>query len=383
MGGLRSATMAGGTPVELKPDIRLVIASFHAGGSERVCLRLANAWAAQGFCVELLLVRRKGPYLALLDPRVRILSPDASRTLRALPWIRRQLRRWPAVPALLFGFDLGVGLGAMKRLGILPVPLIYREGSLPTRNIPSSAHWRYGALIGGVDGVIAQSKVALDSLRNLGLNALPGAVIWNPVQPPGSPVDAPSRVPFARGVRFLAVGRISPEKGLLRLVRAFRHLRTSCPEAVLEIAGEGPQQTEIQAAIASLGLNGLVQMTGLATNLAELYSRADVLLLASHYEGQPNVVFEALSHGCRVAVAGGPAVAEVMETLHLSECVIAEGDFAVELAAAVQRGNDIPAARWHQALKDLAALTNPEPVSAAYLEFCLKVARAEQSGGTT
>jgi glycosyltransferase involved in cell wall biosynthesis len=373
--------MAGGAPLELKPDIRLVIASFHAGGSERVCLRLANSWAAQGLCVELLLVRRKGPYLALLDPRVRILSPDASRTLRALPWIRRQLRLWPTVPAILFGFDLGVGLGAMKRLGILPVPLIYREGSLPTRNIPASAQWGYGALIGGVDAVITQSEVALNSLRSLGLAGLPGVAIWNPVQPALSPGDAASRPAFVAGTRFLAVGRLYPEKGLLRLVNAFRHLRVTFPDAALEIAGEGPQEAEIRDAIESLGLKGIVRMIGLATNLSELYSRADVLLLPSHYEGQPNVVFEALSHGCRVVVAGGPGVAEVMATLHLSECVIADGDFAAELAAAVGRGNSLPADRWHHALKTMGALTNPELVSEAYLEFCLKVARGKQGGG--
>jgi glycosyltransferase involved in cell wall biosynthesis len=353
-----------------RPDIRLVVASLHQGGTERVCLRLANQWASEGLLVELLLVRRVGAYLPLVNSSVRVLSPDATRTLWSLPWLWSRLRLWADVPALLFGPDFGIGLGAMKRLGILKTPLIYREGSLPLYNIPANQLWKYGSCIRGVDAVIAQSTAALRSLEGLGLRNIPGTVIWNPVTAPA----AESLPPRPGTNRFAVVGRLMREKGILRLVEAFPEVLRRWPDSTLEIIGEGPLAGEIRSTVESHGLQDVVKMPGSVTDLDDLYRRIDFLVVASHYEGQPNVLLEALLYGCAAVAAGGEGVQELMTGIGLPDCLIGSGNFAAQLVLAVERAKQVPASTWNQARVSLRSRTDLKTISSAYYRACTEAA---------
>lgn len=345
-----------------------MIATLTGGGSERVCVTLANQWAAEGRQVEILLVTRTGVFLATLDPRVRIVSADKARLRHALLWLRRRLNLWPGVPALLFGFDFGVGLGALKRLGLISAPLVYREGSCPLRNISERSHWKYRVFVGGVEGVIAQSRHALASLRGLGVRYSATAVIWNPLPPrPCAVVRGPGLA--GNGPRLVAAGRLSPEKGFLRLLGAVARLRDRYPAVTLTIAGEGPQRAELEQRAESLGVRGAVSLPGFVSAPDSVFREADFFVLSSDYEGQPNALLEALQCGCRVVAAGGNGVGELLQTLGLDACWIQEADFAAGLESALRRAGALPEEQWAVARDRLHGLTDIHAVAKAYREF--------------
>ncbi|MEM6357592.1 MAG: glycosyltransferase family 4 protein [Pseudomonadota bacterium] len=118
---------------------------------------------------------------------------------------------------------------------------------------------------------------------------------------------------------FLCIGRLSPEKGHLILLRAFAALRKTHPEARLVLAGDGDMRAEIEAQIAALGLSGAVRITGWITSdqVRQELEGARTLVQASFIEGLPVVIMEAMAMRRTVIatyVAGIPELVRSGET---------------------------------------------------------------------
>lgn len=111
--------------------------------------------------------------------------------------------------------------------------------------------------------------------------------------------------PSADAPRFLYVGRLSPEKSLAVLLKAFVQVRQDLPAARLVLVGSGPQQQELADLSRSLGLADVVLFAGSMDTaaLAIEYAKASCLVLPSFSEPWGLVVNEALSSGCPVVVS--------------------------------------------------------------------------------
>ena len=92
---------------------------------------------------------------------------------------------------------------------------------------------------------------------------------------------------------FVTAGRLSPEKNQSRLIRAFATVYTQRPDARLLIVGRGPLRAQLQHEIDTLGLTGVVHLTGAYSNPFAIMAAADCFVLSSNYEGQPMVLLEA------------------------------------------------------------------------------------------
>ena len=93
---------------------------------------------------------------------------------------------------------------------------------------------------------------------------------------------------------FLTLGRLSPEKGHAKLIRAFAEIADSNPKCKLAILGDGPLREDLQSLIQSLSLESHVLLAGLRLNPFPALERADCFVFSSDYEGQGLVVLEAL-----------------------------------------------------------------------------------------
>ena len=105
--------------------------------------------------------------------------------------------------------------------------------------------------------------------------------------------------------RFLYVGRLSSEKGLEVLLRAFARVLVSAQAACLVLAGGGPQRIELELLTEALGLAASTKFVGPrdAVELGDEYLRATCLVLPSIREPWGLVVNEALAYGCPVVVS--------------------------------------------------------------------------------
>jgi teichuronic acid biosynthesis glycosyltransferase TuaC len=119
----------------------------------------------------------------------------------------------------------------------------------------------------------------------------------------------PARSSFGMNDRFVivSVGNLIELKGHHLVIEAIKQI----PDAELYIAGAGAEEASLRALADRLGLAERVKFLGLLpqTRLADLYSAADCLVLASSREGWANVLLEAMACGMPVVatkVGGTP-----------------------------------------------------------------------------
>jgi len=99
---------------------------------------------------------------------------------------------------------------------------------------------------------------------------------------------------------LIGVGRLHPVKKFDRLIVAFSSIADKHPHWSLFILGEGNERPKLEQLIFSLKLSKRVFLPGRVGSLADWYESADILTLTSENEGFPNVILEALAHGCPV-----------------------------------------------------------------------------------
>lgn len=106
---------------------------------------------------------------------------------------------------------------------------------------------------------------------------------------------------------FVTMGRLSPEKNQINLVRAFSTVVTSFPNARLFILGNGELRKELISLIQALDLQDHVWLLGHVDNPGYLLKQCDLFVLPSYYEGQPMVLLEGLTLGMKILASNIPA----------------------------------------------------------------------------
>ena len=105
----------------------------------------------------------------------------------------------------------------------------------------------------------------------------------------------------------LAIGRLDVQKGLADLLAAAERVIAQCPSWHLALAGDGPCRAWLLEQVnAQPLLEGRIHWLGPRDDVPGLLKAADVLVLASLWEGMPNVVLEAMA-------ASRPVVATAVE----------------------------------------------------------------------
>jgi glycosyltransferase involved in cell wall biosynthesis len=105
--------------------------------------------------------------------------------------------------------------------------------------------------------------------------------------------------------RFLFIGRLSVEKGLFDLLRAFGIVRDRVGDARLDLVGAGPLKEKLQTCVTELGLEDAVTFLGSKDldEIVPLFVNSVAMVLPSHSEPWGLVVNESLSYGCPVVVS--------------------------------------------------------------------------------
>jgi glycosyltransferase involved in cell wall biosynthesis len=99
---------------------------------------------------------------------------------------------------------------------------------------------------------------------------------------------------------LITVGRLLEAKGYDDLLIALDRLRRTYPKVVLAIIGAGPYLIEIEAKIKTLKLEDHVCLLGVRSDVSNLLAASDLYVSASHSEGLPVSVLEAMAAGLPV-----------------------------------------------------------------------------------
>lgn len=111
---------------------------------------------------------------------------------------------------------------------------------------------------------------------------------------------------------FLFIGRLAPEKDILRIVRAFARVHREQSETHLRIVGEGRERERITGLIATLGITDAVTLLPWTDAVGKEMVKADVFLLASLHEAYALTLVEAMAVGLPLITTDVGCVGEVV-----------------------------------------------------------------------
>lgn len=282
-------------------DIQIVLHDLPLGGTERVALRLASAWADAGHAPRLFCGSLTGAQAPLVDPRVELV--EAAPALPRGPGSRARLgralaghlSRRPADVLFIPGnFHWCVAGPVAQRLGAARPALVAQVSSPLVRAGRTGLRqslFEIGARarLRAVDALVTLSpRTTVQADRILGQ----GRATAIPL--PALNDTAPTLSP-ARGRTILAIGRLAPEKGFDVALRSFAALND--PEARLVLLGEGPEEAALRALAQTLGIADQVTFAGYVRDPRPWLARARLLLVSSWHEGFGAVIVEALGMG--------------------------------------------------------------------------------------
>jgi glycosyltransferase involved in cell wall biosynthesis len=158
---------------------------------------------------------------------------------------------------------------------------------------------------------------------------LPNALVNLPAR--FRPSDSDGR----EGLVFVSVANFRPQKDHVTLLRAFQIVVREFPSAILRLVGDGGTRAPMEHLAEDLSIADHVQFSGSVDDPSDEYSRADIFILSTHYEGQGLVLLEAMGHGLPVIATD---LASIRETIHDGvEGVLSRPADATHLAAAMLR----------------------------------------------
>ena len=339
--------------------VLVYVPHLRTGGGEISMLRLAAGLAAVGLKVDLV-VHSEATRELDVPSGVTLINLNCGGTAAAV-WRLSQLLRGRRPDWLLSAFPhtniaavVAMALAGLDSRCILsehaPLSLqIENQGSWRYRLLPPLVRWAYRR----AHAVVAVSGGVRDDLQRLLGPGVAPHVISNPVLAPDFEAEM-AQVPddpwFLDSTLqvVLSVCRLSVEKDLVTLVRAFAEVHCARPATRLVLAGEGPDRPRLMALVADLGLDGVVRLPGRTAMPLALMRHASVFVLASQYEGFGNVLVEAMACGTPVVSTDCPVgPREVLDGGRLG-ALVPVGDapaMAQAITAALVRPAPPPGAR--------------------------------------
>lgn len=297
--------------------VMVYIPHLRMGGGEISMLRLAEGLAATGLDV-CVLVHSAATRELPLPIGVSFIDLNCGGTLAAFRGLLRVLRE--ERPDWLLSAFPHTNIAAVTALALsgLETRCIITEHAPLSRQIAQQDNWRYRLLPPLVrwayrraDAVVAVSAGVREDLQLMLGTDIPSSVIHNPVLVDG--FEAEMAVlpddPWLTDGKLkvvLSVCRLSVEKDLPTLVRAFAELHRSHPETRLLLAGEGGDRARIESLVRQMGLADVVRLPGRTATPLAWMRRAAVFVLASRYEGFGNVLVEAMACGIPVVSTDCP-----------------------------------------------------------------------------
>ena len=128
--------------------------------------------------------------------------------------------------------------------------------------------------------------------------------------------------------RIIMVAGFRKQKDHATLIKAMNFLPT---DYTLDLVGEGKLQKNCECLAKELGLNSRINFLGSREDIPELYAKAGIAVLSSHYEGMPLSLFEAMAAGVPIIASSVPGIKDLTgneiilfekgDSRHLAECL--------------------------------------------------------------
>lgn len=311
--------------MQIRPLISFFLATSGHSGVDRAMQHLIPAIAQRGYPVDLLHVRKHGPYLRNPPAGVRIIDLGTSHTYSSLPAIIRYLRK--ERPQAMLSDKDRVNRTALlgQYLARVPTRLILRSGTTISIDLETRKPFErwlqrqsMGKLYAHAYNVVVPSEGAADDMsqftglsRDL-ITAVPSPIVPDSLLTETLPVpDHPwfqDRIPL-----ILSVGELCSRKDFETLLQAFAVLHRQRP-CRLMILGRGKRGDALLKLASDLHVREDFELPGFVDAAYSYMAHANLFAFTSRWEGLPFAPVEALAVGTPVVSTDCPSgPAEILQ----------------------------------------------------------------------
>ena len=269
------------------------------GGTEKVCLLLANELCNKGYEVSILSYNNGLSTIFKCNKNIKLFSLNMQNingfiTRKIKPYVRLKkfLKQYPQ--------DIIINVDIILCLYSIPMKLFYNiknigwehfnfrnNNGVKNRDIARKLAMKFA------DQIVVLTKRDLDEYTKNRKVKKPITYIYNP--------SVGNEKVFnyeKRENNILAVGRLVYSKNFIELIDIWKMIMDldNKSEWNLIICGEGEERAKIEKRIKEYGLKN-VKLTGFCSNVEEYYQKSKIMVLTSHMEGFPMVLLEAQKQG--------------------------------------------------------------------------------------
>jgi len=304
--------------------------SLKQGGVQRMMLNLANHMVAKGHCVTILLFRREGPFLELLDKRVNVIGIESDSFYFILKYLIRLLKSKSY--DLLFSATPGLNIAAIiaNMIAKVNTKVVISERSNTIKEFSGSKFgpyklsfflipilYRFANAILTVSEGVKRDLIKISFVKNEKVD-----VVYNPAFESNFQEQLDNEVNhewFQKDRKenqipvVIGAGRLHYQKNFELLIQSIVLLNKRRPVRLI-IIGEGEEYQKLQDLIVSLDATSFIRLEGFQINPISWIGRSNVFVLSSRWEGFGNILVDALAAQTTIVTTdckSGPA--EIIE----------------------------------------------------------------------
>ncbi|WP_242340315.1 MULTISPECIES: glycosyltransferase family 4 protein [unclassified Anaeromyxobacter] len=372
------------------------------GGIQSHTFSLARALAARGAEVHVVTRRSPGCPAHAVEGRLHVhrvgAPPGAPGPLATLAYVVAAARRVaslrPRVDVVHAHQLLSPSSAALLLAALTGTPILLNPhacgaiGDVGVLSATALGRLRLRATVARADAFVAISGPIHAELRAAGVPperilSIPNGVDLERFRPAAAEERAALRraLGLPAGPLVVYAGRLSPEKGVDVLARAWPRVVARLPEARLWMLGDGAERARLEELARREGVETSLALPGPVADVAPFLRAADAAVLPSRTEGMPVALLEAMACAVPVVATAVGGSAEVLRDGVTGRLVPPERPGA--LADALVEALRDPAAqeRARAAREEVAARYGLDHVAEVFLEVYSRLRRDPAAAG--
>ena len=296
-----------------KNKVTLIIDSLRGGGSQRVCVSIANGLLKSGWDVDLVVLNlNNADYFHFLSQKINLIQLNKNHTrYSALSLLKYIFQKKPKL-FLVFNYEFTVLLILLRNILRLKFKIISRNISTLSqkqKQLEQKTFWERNIVklfikkfYYKADHIINQCNGMQKDLITIYPKLKKNTnVIFNPI--PNHILDYTNLHDLNKIKKkdyLLCIGSLKKSNAFNYAIEGFAGIVKKFPNLRLKIVGQGVLEHQLKEIAKNYGVADRVDFEGFQKDIIPFYLHARATVLTSMYEGFPNVLIESITLGTPV-----------------------------------------------------------------------------------
>ena len=288
--------------------ITLLISSLAGGGSESVCVTLANSFVDDGWKVNLIVLNINNEvYLNHLSKKVNLVILNKRHARYSFFSLLNYIFKNKPKIFLVFNYELTVMLVILRAIFNFKIKIISRNSntlSIKLKKFKKQNFWSKYIVLSLIKFFYQRTDHIINQCNGMQEDLIK---LYSKLKKKSSVIPNPLSLNIRNYCKkhdlkkinkdnyILCVGRLEEQKAFHFVIDAFASIKNNFPNLRLKIVGKGSLEKELKQRVKNLNIESFVDFENFQKNIIPYYLYARGTILTSIYEGYPNVLIESIA----------------------------------------------------------------------------------------